>query len=237
MRIILESTGDEMETLSIDGVSEFTGAAVVVDVMRAFTVAALALAAGASRLVLVPELEDALSMKGRVSGALAFQDGAPVPGFDLANSPVMLAELDVDERTIFQRTTSGTRGALAARHCEPLLCASFACAAATAHVLRAHRNPRVGYVITGDGGTADEDLACAELIDRLRMDPTVSAAPFVERARQSKAARSLREAVESGYKGVDPGDVERCLVVDAVDFAMRATPEGEHLALTKITTV
>ncbi len=87
--------------------------AVVVDVMRAFTVAAWAFRRGAEKIVFTGTQEEALELKARNPGWLAFQDGAPVPGFDLANSPARLRSLEVRGRTIVQKTTAGTAGALA----------------------------------------------------------------------------------------------------------------------------
>ena len=45
-----------------------SGAAVVIDVMRAYTVAAWAMHKGASRMILVDDLEEALETQGAISG-------------------------------------------------------------------------------------------------------------------------------------------------------------------------
>ncbi len=221
----------ETRTRAIDEVSGFSGGAVVVDVMRAFTVAAHALGSGASEIVLVRELANALRMKRELPGSLAFQDGEPVSGFDLANSPAMLRRLEVAGRTIFQRTTHGTRGAIAACHCEPLYCASFACASATARELRLLRDRPVAFVITGDDGRAEEDLACAAFITALAEDLDTSPFPFAERARRARAAEGLRSAVRKGHTGVHEQDVELCLEADVVDFALRAETRSRRLTL------
>ncbi|WP_330461367.1 2-phosphosulfolactate phosphatase [Streptomyces sp. NBC_00820] len=141
--------------------------AVVVDVMRAFTVAAWAFRGGAEKIVFAGTQEEALELKARHRDWLAFQDGPPVPGFDLANSPALLRSLDVRGRTVVQKTTAGTAGALAVAEARLLLCASFAVAGATAEVLRRARPERVTFVVTGDGGRAEEDLACAQYIAAL----------------------------------------------------------------------
>lgn len=223
-----------MLALNIAQVGSHDGAAVVIDVMRAYTVAALALEAGASKIVLVAELEDALRSKDADPGSLAFQDGAPVPGFDLANSPEMLRDLDLAGRNIYQRTTAGTRGALAARRCRPLFCASFASASATARALRSVDDREIAFVITGNDGRAEEDRACAEFIDALVRNPASRPERYLERARQSDSAHRLNSAAAKGYAGVHPADVRRCLDVDAVNFAMRAEIERGDLVLRKV---
>jgi phosphosulfolactate phosphohydrolase-like enzyme len=65
------------------------GAAVVIDVLRAFTTAAYLLDGGASELVLAATDEEALALKQLRPGALAVKDGAPAAGFDLVNSPYL----------------------------------------------------------------------------------------------------------------------------------------------------
>lgn len=199
--------------------------------MRAFTVAAWAFHLGADRIVLLQELNEALELKTLTPGSLAFQDGEPKPGFDLANSPVKIESLDLRGKTIFQRTTSGTRGALAAAKFDPLVCASFATAKATATYLRSVPPAGVAFIITGENGRAVEDIACAEYIAALTEDSSVAAAPFLEAARASRAAMELREAVAKGYSGVHDDDVERCLEPDRFDFVMRARFEDGLLTL------
>ncbi|OIJ69136.1 2-phosphosulfolactate phosphatase [Streptomyces mangrovisoli] len=205
--------------------------AVVVDVMRAFTVAAWAFRLGAERIVFAETLDEALELKGRNADWLAFQDGPPVEGFDLANSPARLRDMDVAGRTIVQKTTAGTTGALAAGDARLLLCASFAVAGATAELLRARRPEAVTFVVTGDGGRAEEDLACAQYIAELAIAGHADPAPYLGRARRSDGAARLAEGVRRGDAGIDADDAEVCLAADAFPFAMAAAWEHGRLVL------
>jgi len=75
------------------GIAELAGTpsvAVVVDVMRAFTVAAWAFARGAEKVVLAGTLDEALALKARHPDWVTLKDGPPAPGFDAVNSPAML---------------------------------------------------------------------------------------------------------------------------------------------------
>src|SRR5687768_12936546 len=66
------------------GIAELVDApsvAVVVDVMRAFTVAAWAFAQGAEKIVLAESLDEALALKARHPDWVALKDGPPAPGF------------------------------------------------------------------------------------------------------------------------------------------------------------
>jgi 2-phosphosulfolactate phosphatase len=205
--------------------------AVVVDVMRAFTVAALLLARGAERIVVAGTPEEALELKARHPGWLALKDGPPAPGFDLVNSPGLLAPLDVRGRTVVQKTTAGTVGALAVADADLVLCAGFVVAGATAEVLGGRRPKEVTFVVTGDDGRGEEDRACAEYIAERAVTDSVDPLPFVERARSSAAARQLAEGLRRGYRGVHPDDVRLCLEVDAYPFAVAGTREGGLLVL------
>ena len=108
--------------------SEVTGqppaVAVVVDVMRAFTVTAWAFARGASRIVLAESLDAALAYKAEHPDAVALRDGPRSAGFDAVNSPALVSGLKLHGRTVVQKTTNGTVGALAVRDAPLVLCAS-----------------------------------------------------------------------------------------------------------------
>lgn len=221
------------------GIPELTGrpprTAVVVDVMRAFTVAAWAFARGADRIVLAASEHEALAVKAAHPGWLALKDGAPAEGFDAVNSPGLFRAADLTGRTVVQKTTAGTVGALAVAGAELVLCAGFVVAGATAAFLRGgSAGGPVTFVVTGEDGRAAEDLACAEYIARLLDEGDsdsgaaagVEAAPYVRRARDSRAAGDLAEGLRRGYRGVHADDVALCLEVDRFGYAMVARREG-----------
>ena len=219
--------------IGISDCESASGAAVVIDVMRAYTVAAWAMHLGASRLILVDDLEEALKLKSRLPGSLALKDGAPAEGFDLYNSPADLQDADIQGKTIVQRTTAGTIGAVAVRHCKPLICTGFVCASAVARRLRDLAPDELTYVVTGEDGTAEEDLACAEYIDALIRNPLADPAPYIRRASESKAAIDILQAAAEGYPGINPRDVEMCVDVDRFNFTLEALIEDELLVLRK----
>ncbi|MGP3975815.1 2-phosphosulfolactate phosphatase [Streptomyces sp. 8N114] len=218
--------------LGIAELVEAPSVAVVVDVMRAFTVAAWAFAQGAEKIVLAESLDEALALKARHPDWVALKDGPPAPGFDMVNSPGLLRSVDLGGRTVVQKTTAGTVGALAVKEASLVLCAGFVVAEATARLLRTRRSDGVTFVVTGDDGQADEDLACAQYIARRAAeagtDAGTDAAEFVRRAAESRAAAELAEGVR---QGVHSDDVALCLEVDRFPFAMVATLEGSLMVL------
>ncbi|MFG3437470.1 2-phosphosulfolactate phosphatase [Nonomuraea sp. NPDC047897] len=221
-------TGMDARFLGIADLTETPPVAVVVDVMRAFTVAAWAFAQGAEKIVLAGSLDEALALKARHPGWLALKDGPPAPGFDAVNSPALLRSVDLGGRTVVQKTTAGTVGALAVKEAPLALCAGFVVAGATAQLLRTHGSDRVAFVVTGEDGQADEDLACAQYIARRVTETGVDAAEFLRRAAGSRAAAELAEGVR---QGVHPDDVALCLEVDRFPFAMVAGLEGSLMVL------
>ncbi|MFF1346332.1 2-phosphosulfolactate phosphatase [Streptomyces sp. NPDC058322] len=214
--------------LGITELVETPRVAVVVDVMRAFTVAAWAFAQGAEKVVLAESLDEALALKARHPDWVAIKDGPSAPGFDTVNSPGLLRSIDLGGRTVVQKTTAGTVGALAVKEASLVLCASFVVAEATARLLRIREGDGVTFVITGEDGRADEDLACAQYIARRATEAGTDATEFLRRAGESRAAAELTEGVR---QGVHPDDVALCLELDRFPFAMVAALEDSLMVL------
>ncbi|HWU12364.1 MAG TPA: 2-phosphosulfolactate phosphatase [Streptomyces sp.] len=214
--------------LGIADLVEVPSVAVVVDVMRAYTVAAWAFGQGAEKIVLAESLDEALALKARHPDWVALKDGPPAPGFDAVNSPGLLRSVDLGGRTVVQKTTAGTVGALAVQEVPLVLCAGFVVAEATAQFLRARKSDSVTFVVTGEDGQADEDLACAQYIARRATGVGTDAAEYVHRAAGSRAAAELAGGVR---QGAHPDDVALCLEVDRFPFAMVAASQGSLMVL------
>jgi 2-phosphosulfolactate phosphatase len=213
---------------------DVTGIVVAVDVLRAFTTAAYALAAGASSILLVAGVEEALAVGRQIPAALVMgeEHGRRPDGFDLSNSPVAVAEADVAGRVLVQRTSAGTQGVIAAAGADRLFAASLVCASATAAAINASQLGAPAYVITGrfpdhpEGG--EDDLLTAQLIERARTgQPLAADATAAAVARSPEAARTL--AVGEGH--VHPDDIAYATAVDRFDFAMEVKREVGRLRL------
>ena len=139
----------------------------IVDVFRAFTTAAFAIAAGAREVVLVNDHEQALAMK-RADPTLFLTGeigGRPIAGFDVGNSPSAIEHMDLGGRRVIQRTSSGTQGVVAATGAQAIVLGSFVIADATVRYLR-ERADEVTIVAMGQNAKedADEDLLCARYL-------------------------------------------------------------------------
>lgn len=157
MRIAIDSL--------LEGARRARGVVVIVDVFRAYTTAAVALARGAEKIVLVAEVDEALALRERGVGELCAGEvgGMRPDGFDFGNSPSELAAADVAGKTIIQSTRAGTVGMAAAANAEALFGGSFAVASATVRAIRAMNPDLVTIVAMGSEGAAraDEDEQCA----------------------------------------------------------------------------
>jgi len=218
-------------------VGDVGGAVVAIDVIRAFTTAAYAFAAGARHILLVDSVDEALAMKDADPSLLVMGEdrGRRPPGFDFSNSPVAISRADLDGRIVVQRTSAGTRGVVAARSASRLWCASLVCASATAAAVRASGLGDPTYVITGnfqdnpDMNGAD-DLAAAHLIERARVGQDLDAegtADFVANSEEARRTLTL------GHGDVDPDDIVYATRVDAFDFAMEVERIDDRLRLDK----
>jgi 2-phosphosulfolactate phosphatase len=209
------------------------GAVVVVDVLRAFTTAAYAFAAGARRIWLVESVEKGLALKSRLPGAAAMGEdrGYRIPGFDFSNSPAEVAGADLTGRDVVQRTTAGTRGAVAASAADRRWCASLVCASATAAAVTASALGPPTYVITGwrdERRQGEDDQLTARLIERARTGRPLDAATT---AHAVATSREAEVTLALGPDHVDPRDVDLATRVDAFAFAMEAHAHPDGLLL------
>lgn len=224
MKIIIDSL--------LTGAREAAGHVAIIDVFRAFTTAAVALANGASRIVMVGTVAEALALRAGGAGQLCVGevDGRAPPGFDFGNSPFAVQSADVRGKTLIQRTSAGTQGIVAASRASRLYAASLVTADATARALGSGTPERVTLVAMGNGGLqrTDEDELCAvHLRNLLEGRPGNPEAVRQVILAGGEAPRFREPAPPHLY----PEDLEIALDVGRYDFAVRVTlEEGRPVA-------
>jgi len=213
----------EITQLTLDNCGAARGTVVVIDVLRAFTTAALAFSAGAREIMLVDTVAGALALKKKLPGALIMGEagGFQVQAFDLGNSPAALEGKDLDGQQLIQRTSNGTQGVVcSSASAEILLAGSFVCASATVDYIRCQRAEQVTFILTdstSDHGSG-EDGACADYLVALLRGESPEVEPYLERVRCSPAGLGL---ARSTHPDRPPDDLTLALQVDRFDFAMR----------------
>jgi 2-phosphosulfolactate phosphatase len=159
-----------------EGATRATGSVAVIDVFRAFTTAAVALANGASSIMMVRTVEETLALRDAGIGHVCIGEvgGRAPDGFDFGNSPFEISGVDFHGKTIIQRTSAGTQGIVAASRAERLYAASLVTAEATVRAILSGSADQVCLVAMGDNGVnrTDEDELCAiHLRNRLEGRP------------------------------------------------------------------
>jgi 2-phosphosulfolactate phosphatase len=208
----------------LSGAARASGHVVVIDVLRAFTTAAYAFAAGISEIELVETPEQAFARPGFRMGEVG---GRLIPGFDHDNSPSRLIGARLSGRAV-QRTGAGTRCALAAApRADSVWLASLVVVSATAHALRQLQPAHVSLVVSGSPDEGEEDRACAEVLAALLEGRPPDLAAAAHAVRTSRAA--ARHVV--GDRDRPAGDLDAALAVDRFAFAIRVhTVNGVVLA-------
>jgi 2-phosphosulfolactate phosphatase len=161
----------EIHRATLDTCAQATGTVVVIDVLRAFTTAAFAFAAGAADITLVGAIEEAFALRERNPDLLLAGEvyGLPIESFDYGNSPSAFLDADLSGRRLVQRTSAGTQGVVRSQNADTLLASSLCCARATVDTIRRHPGQPITLVITGarPDDPADEDAACADYLEAL----------------------------------------------------------------------
>lgn len=212
------------------GARRAEGVAVVIDVFRAFTVSACALAGGARECLLVRTVEEALKLARDIPGAVVSAEvgGRPVAGIPISNSPTLIAATDLRDRVLVQRSSAGTQAAAAAAEsAQRVLAASLVVASATARRLQELRPPVVTLVASGEPDHL-EDLECAGLLRRLVQQEEPQAGGALARIRESERYRALASGAVPGFPSTD---LDLALDVDRFDFAMEVGRRGRLLVL------
>jgi len=214
----------------LEGARRASGTVIIVDVFRAFTTAAVALARGAARIIMVPGIEEALRLRHQGVDAVCVGevDGIKPEGFDLGNSPHEMMQASLQGKVVIQSTRAGTTGAAAATQAEAIYAGSFVVAEATARAIRRDDPARVTIVAMGWNARVrtDEDELCAlylrNLLQGRRPDP--------------EAVRTLVRASGEAAKFGDPKqphfhreDLEIALEMNRYDFAMHVVKEDGFL--------
>ncbi len=211
----------------------------MVDALRASATITSLMAAGARRVWVATEVEQAHAMKERLDDALLVgeRDGFPPPGFDVGNSPRAVMDLSLEGRdAVFTSTTGAARlgqleGAALALVGSPVNAGLVARVAAE----RAGERPvfAISAGLRGSPGGTEEDWIGAALIAERLAEYGFD---WVNRGRGDDGywpylldGPSVRQGFLDGAHGqllVDKGlasDIEDCAAIDWIDAVAAVT--------------
>ena len=214
--------------LTLDDCHTATGIVLIIDVLRAFSTAAYAFSRGAKQIHLVSGVQEALDLKAQLPNTKAMGEvgGLPPEGFDFGNSPTRILEHDLTGITLVQRTGAGTQGAVRSVNAGVMLATSFVVAKATMNYVCRFSPQEVTFVITG-GMSNDEDVACADFLEKQLTGQGVEAQEYIRRIYAS------RDALEHmpDHPQFPKKDLDYCSRIDHFDFAMPITRENGQLVI------
>ena len=209
------------------------GVAVMVDALRASATITSLIAAGAQRVWVATEVEQAHAMKERLGDALLVgeRDGFPPPGFDVGNSPRGVMELALDGRDAVFTSTTGSARLAQLEGAALTLVGSTVNAGLVARVMAEKADDQPVFSISAGlrgapGGTEEDWLGAALIADRL----TERGFAWINRDLGMQGywppvldTPSVREGFFDGAHGrtlVDKGlssDIEDCAALDWID--------------------
>ena len=214
--------------VGVDGARSAVGVVVVIDVLRAFTLSAYALAGGARECLLVGTVDEARAVAAATPGAVisAEVDTLPVEGIPISNSPTQIVEAEVRGRAVVQRTSAGTQAIRAVANAEAMYASSLVVARATAQACLLRRPQTVTLVASGD---FPEDHACARYIEALMRGENEDVSRLLEALISSDRYEKF---ARGDWPGFPKSDLDLALATDRFDFAMRATKDERWVRLT-----
>lgn len=219
----------EVKRVNLENCGKESDFVVVIDVLRAFTTAAVAFAQGAREIIMVGTQEELFRLSNQFTNALTIgeNNGIPIEGVDYGNSPSALKDLDLTGRRLIQRTTTGTQGVLRSSNAGELLATSLCCASATVKYIKKADPQSLTLVESGviEGEWGDEDRACADLIEALLKNEPFDSTKIIERVYASKSAGYYQNA-DNGFFPMD--DLVIAADIDRYDFAMSVDHESDY---------
>ena len=213
---------------------EAVGAVVIIDVFRAFTTAAIAFDRGATEIVLVAEIDEALELRRRGVGDLLMGEvgGTRPDGFDYGNSPHEISQANVAGKTLVQSTRAGTVGVAAASKADTIFLGSFVVAQATVDAVSQEDPEIVSIIAMGDQGVvrSDEDEHCGIYLRNVLegRQPGFNAVKEL-----IMAGGATQKFFDKNQPQFHPEDVTLALEADRYDFAMKISREDGLLVARK----
>jgi 2-phosphosulfolactate phosphatase len=184
------------------------------------------LANGASRIVMVGSVEEALALREAGIGQICLGEvhGRGPPGFDFGNSPFEVSTVAFRGKTIIQRTSARTQGIVAASRAKRLYAVPRITADATVRALSGSRD-QIALVAMGDNGikrTDEDELYAIHLWNRLEGRPGDADAV----RRLILAGGEVGRFYDPARPYLHPEDVDIALDIDRPIFAVRVDFEN-----------
>jgi len=213
----------------VEGARHARGLAVVIDVLRSFTVSAFALAGGALECRLVTTTDEARTLVAATPRAVicAEEEGLPVEGIAISNSPTQIRAVDLKGRVLVQRSSAGTPVAASVHAGVDVFAASLVVARATVRACMSRHPDTLTLIASAD---YPEDHACARYMEAIINGESPDLDRLLRPLRDSERYAHL---MSGAWPGFPPTDLELALELDRFTFAMPVMRERGYLSLTR----
>ena len=200
-----------------EGARKARGVVVVIDVLRAFTVSAYALAGGAREVLYVADLERAREVAAGIPGAVLSAEvgGLPVAGVAISNSPTMIEAADLAGRVLVQRSSAGVQSLAAVAGATSLFAAGLVVAGATARAIL-DLEPEL-VTLVASRADHPEDGACAAYLAGALDGSRPDLDDLLGTLRASDRYAQLAAGSTPGFPATD---LALALELDRFDFAL-----------------
>lgn len=200
---------------------------VVIDVLRATSVVAAALANGAAKIKTVQTPQQALTLKTQNTNLLLAgeRNAQRLAGFDFGNSPLEMDKEQLRGREMVLCTSNGTQAVAASNHAKNVITAAFVNMAAVIKRLESLEED-ISIICSGTNGqfSLDDTLAASVLVNRLTRNKEYKLSDSAQAmalmySDENRIKKSLKDCyhlnllVSKGFQK----DVDYCLTLDSLD--------------------
>ncbi|MFW5644277.1 MAG: 2-phosphosulfolactate phosphatase [Bacteroidota bacterium] len=217
----------------VEGAKNARGLTVVIDVFRAFSLAAYAFGAGVKKIIPVSQVETALKIKNEHPEYILVgeRDEKMVPGFDYGNSPSHILKANLRDKVMVHTTSAGTQGIVNAKDADEVITGAFVNASAIVEYIRKKNPENLSLVCMGYAARhpIEEDTFCAEYIRNELQGKKSDFNGYVDIIRQTSGKRFFDKKKQSFSPS---SDFDLCLNLNQFDFVLKANKTktfGIHL--------
>ncbi|MBE0654915.1 MAG: 2-phosphosulfolactate phosphatase [Bacteroidales bacterium] len=219
----------------LEGAKHAEGLTVVIDVFRAFSVAAYAFGAGAKRIYPVGDLDKAFELKEKNPDFILAgeRNEQKVPGFDFGNSPSQLLNTDLHDKTLIHTTSAGTQGLVNAMNADEILTGAFVNARSIANYIR-NKNPEMVSLVCMGYSTlypAEEDSLCAQYI---KNELEGKESDFEAMKAEIRSSSGKRFFIPEKQDYAPEEDFYLCLELNRFNFVLKAVKEDDLIKLERL---
>lgn len=206
----------------VEGAAAARGVAIVIDVFRACSLQAHALAAGAQAILPIEGVDEARALKKAHPEWLLVGErhARRLPAFDCGNSPTEVLAAQPAGRTLIHTTHAGTQGLMAAsRVASRVFTGAFVNLSATVAAVRALQPTEVTIIAMGHEARErclEDDLCREWLITALRGHPL----PADDLAARLRVAPAAEKFFDPAADWAPESDFALCAAIDVVPFAV-----------------